>query len=285
MDKKQKLVEIKSIDSEKKIITLYVSTYEWDRMDERFVKGAWDIKNYLKNPVILWLHNTDHAVDKLPIGRTLSLAEDDQGLFKQIQFDKENEFAMRVFSAYERGFLNSFSVGFIPKKYQMDDMGEGRKGITWTDAELLESSAVPIPANPGATMDRECADLMQKLLGDKFDIKSFENADEFVLVEKDDVEVPLEVTLKSLIELARMAKGKDMDENKISLVKTSIKALEDIILEKEEPISEKEFGDLKAMVDQLATIVKAQSSKPDVQGLVSKFLIQLEIATRNYGKK
>jgi phage head maturation protease len=59
----------------------------------------------------------------------------------QPQFDLEDSFAKEIYRKYKDGFLNAFSVGFIPLEAEEN---------TYTKSELLEISAVPIPANPNA---------------------------------------------------------------------------------------------------------------------------------------
>ena len=49
----------------------------------------------------------------------------------------------------------------MPKEGQ-----EKRKGLVWTEAELLEYSAVSVPANPGALVSRDVASLARKALGE-----------------------------------------------------------------------------------------------------------------------
>ena len=110
MDKKFRPVYIKQIDTDKLTISAYVSTYQWDRMNERFEKGAWKLDNFRANPVVLWAHNSFET----PIAKAIEIFEDDIGLLAIMQFDPKGEKAMEVFSLYQRGFLNTFSVGFIP---------------------------------------------------------------------------------------------------------------------------------------------------------------------------
>jgi hypothetical protein len=52
---------------------------------------------------------------------------------------------------YDTGFMNAFSVGFIPKDYTHDSEGN----LVFTEADLMEVSAVPVPANAFATMRRQ----------------------------------------------------------------------------------------------------------------------------------
>ena len=117
------------------------STDSLDRMGEVIDQTGWDLKNFKKNPVILWAHD-DRS---LPIGTAEKVKIDNsqkrpQLVFQPI-FHEITEQAAAVKAMYEQGILNSFSVGFLP--LEMD-------GNTYTKQELLEISAVNVPANPDA---------------------------------------------------------------------------------------------------------------------------------------
>lgn len=282
MEKKFRINLLKSIDEKAKVITSYVSTFDWDRVDERFAKGAWDIKGYLSNPVILWAHNHREP----PIAKAVKVEEDEIGLFKQMEFDRESEFAMRIFSLYHRGFLNAFSVGFNPKDFMMEQIDSaGKKGIVWTQVELLESSGVPIPANPGATVTREDADIITKILGDKFVKESDSNSLVFIDPNKEDMANDgLETSFKGLIDLSKSIKNQKLDEGKLTLIKTSLAVLQEIILDNEKvAISRKEFEDLQQIVQKCASII--ENRHPDASVLVSKFMTQLNVAIKGYQAK
>jgi outer membrane biosynthesis protein TonB len=68
-----------------------------------------------------------------------------------MQFADTQE-ARDVFDLYEGGFLNAFSVGFKPIEIAYEERvpGSSEMGAVFKKAELLENSAVPVPANPGA---------------------------------------------------------------------------------------------------------------------------------------
>jgi HK97 family phage prohead protease len=161
--KHHKMTYAKSIDSEKKTISGYISTFAWDRDGERFVKGAWDFSNYLNNPVVLWSHD----ISQLPIAKNVALNEDEFGVLATSEFDQRSQKAQEIFSLFERKFLNAFSVGFMRKDFKIEDIGGGRQGLAITKAELFEYSAVSVPANPGALVGREIAELATKILGPK----------------------------------------------------------------------------------------------------------------------
>lgn len=276
MEKKFKHVHVKSLDAEKKTISAYVSTFGWDRMDERFAPGSWNLSNFKKNPVVLWAHKSD----ELPIAKAINISEDSTGLFAEMQFDEQSEFSLKVFSLFQRGFLNTFSVGFHPKSYVMDQVeGKTYKGIVFTDAELLEFSAVPVPANPGAVVSREDDQvLIKSLCGEEFiNVKGG-----FIFSEdkKDRKIEDFELTLKSLMDLAKIAKNEKKDEQRISLIKNAISHLQELIAPDGETIPLSDFCELKSIVDDLVIVLKKNIKDPDDR--VSEFMMQFNAALKGY---
>ena len=144
MEKKVFNSEIKSIDKEAMTITAYVSTVTKDRMGEVLDPEGVDLRNYKKNPVVLWAHNYELP----PIGKAVWIKKDGQGVISKVQFAK-TPFAQEIFDLYDGGFLRAFSVGFVPKEYEDGD-GDKKPRRTYKKWEMLEYSAVPVPANPDA---------------------------------------------------------------------------------------------------------------------------------------
>lgn len=99
--------------------------------------SRWRLENYRKNPVFLWVH--DYWGTKLPLGRAEAQVEERQ-LLADVTFDQEDEFARQVESKYARGFLHTVSVGW-------DETKEGY--------DLLDISAVPVPGDPDALIERQ----------------------------------------------------------------------------------------------------------------------------------
>ena len=110
-----------------------------DREGESINPQGWVIDNFLKNPVILWAHR----YDELPIGVAEKVEKRADGLFVSGRFAsfEANPKATQVKKLYEEGIQRAVSVGLIPLK---------RNGNVITEAELLEISFVPVPANPEA---------------------------------------------------------------------------------------------------------------------------------------
>ena len=127
--------------------TIVASTGAVDRDEEIILPTAFkNLKTFLKtNPVILWAHN--YATP--PIGKAIDGKITDNELLLDIEF-ADTEFGKEVKYLYDNGFMNSFSVGFIPKEWERDPNGK----LVFTDVELLETSAVPVPANAQANIIR-----------------------------------------------------------------------------------------------------------------------------------
>lgn len=136
--------EIKSIDEKENTLTAYISTDTIDRMKEVLDPKGVDVSQYRKNPVVLWAHD----YEKPPIGKALWVKRDGQGILSKVKF-ATTSFAQEIFQLYKEGFLKAFSVGFIPRETEDGD-GEKQPRRTYKKWELLEYSAVPVPANPDA---------------------------------------------------------------------------------------------------------------------------------------
>lgn len=138
--------EIKGIDEKENTLTAYVSTAARDRGDEVLEPGGADLKQFKANPVVLFAHNYHEP----PIGKALWIKKDANGIIAKVKF-ATTEFAQEIFTLFKEGFMKAFSVGFIPKEWED---GDGKKSPrrTYKKWELLEFSAVPVPANPEALM-------------------------------------------------------------------------------------------------------------------------------------
>lgn len=141
-------VEVKSIDKDLGTLEAIFSTQDVDRHGDVVLQEGWDLVNFKKNPVILNSHNYGDAAEV--IGKASQVKIDGKKLVGKITFAvNENPKAKVIFDLYAGGFLNAFSVGFIPTKFK--DNKDGTKDwYTIEEAELLEVSAVSVPANARA---------------------------------------------------------------------------------------------------------------------------------------
>ena len=116
--------------------------------DELNLRGI-SFKNYRKNPVVLWAHDSYQGI---PIAKTLKIGHDDQGRIEaDFEFNSEDEFAARVENAWNGGFIRAASIRFMPTKVveMLDEQGRVDR-LRIEESELLEWSLVPIPADPDA---------------------------------------------------------------------------------------------------------------------------------------
>lgn len=126
-----------------------------DRHGDTISVAGWDTEAYKANPVFLWLHGLDEG-HLLPIGKVPKVWGEGKQLLAHVQWDKADPFATEVQGKYQRGFLKAVSVGFRPLEFaeikpESDKRAKGMMpSIAFLKQELLEISAVPVPANPRA---------------------------------------------------------------------------------------------------------------------------------------
>lgn len=168
MERKVFISDIKGIDEKEMTMTATISSNAKDRQGEVLEPKGVDLKNYLKNPVVLWAH--DYSLP--PIGKALWVRRDGDTVISKVQFAK-TPFAQEIFQLFKEGFLKAFSVGFMPKQWEDGD-GQKTPYRTYTKWEMLEYSAVPVPANPEAI----ALAMSKGILKDEALIKSFAQQEE-----------------------------------------------------------------------------------------------------------
>ena len=130
-----------------------------------------DFTNYMKNPVFLSFHNSR----EFPLGKVTKFWVEGNSVKAIVYFPPIEELSTNpeqasekaklvdfTYHCYKTGMLNAVSVGFIPK-----DWTEIRENGQWvgndiTKWELLEFSAVAVPANQDAIAEAV------KSFGDEF---------------------------------------------------------------------------------------------------------------------
>lgn len=132
-----------AIDVKQRTIRSVITTIQPDRVGDVIEPtGLRNAEEYLLNPVVLWAH-TRHTLP--PIGICDWLDIQPHRIVAQTRFAKDVPFAEDVFRLYEQGVLRGWSIGFVPRKALR--LVSGLHVKEW---DLLEYSAVPIPANPEA---------------------------------------------------------------------------------------------------------------------------------------
>jgi len=173
MDQIRKFIEfeVKEVEGEDRTLSAVASTGVKDRDGDIIEPSGWKLRNFRKNPVIMWVHEY-RGTGALPIGNAPEVKiEDDKLKFKVKFVEKEiYPFAETVFQMYKKRYLRTFSVGFIPlKSEELDDDDKDKKGMfssrRYTSQELLEISGCPVPSNVEAMAETGMKDVMAKSFG------------------------------------------------------------------------------------------------------------------------
>ena len=128
-------------------MTFILSTDDVDRHGDIIAADGWLLEAYRSNPVFLWAH--DHR--RPPIGKAAQVWREPHRLLGRLEF-APTAFAQEVAALYRGGYQRGISVGFKPVRYQerRDEKTGTFLGLRFLEQELLEVSAVPVPANRGA---------------------------------------------------------------------------------------------------------------------------------------
>lgn len=135
---------VKEIKENGIIVGAVASTGSLDREGDILEPGGWVLDNFRTAPRLLW----SHMAQELPIGKVKNIIVNAMGdlVFDAEFAEKENDFAKKVADLVRGGFLNTFSVGFMPIE---------QDGQRYLKNELLEISMVNVPANPEARLSME----------------------------------------------------------------------------------------------------------------------------------
>ena len=158
------------------VLDFISSTATLDRYHEIIEPAGWHLDSYRRNPVFQNAHNYGDILFTLgkaliteirPIAReapnklSTSNAQPSTALYQRIQFATDvNPIARIAYGLYKGTFLNAVSVGFVPIRWEdgasstapaSDRVAQASQSRRrYLEQELLEVSAVAIPANPDA---------------------------------------------------------------------------------------------------------------------------------------
>lgn len=190
------------------VISFAMTTKDEDRDGDIIEPKGAVLNHFLSNPVFLWAH--DHR--RPPIGRVMpeTITISDNAVLADVKFDLNDPFAKMVYEKYKNGFLNAGSIRFRPLEYEPIQQTEtdenGNERVVRTTGwhikkwELLEFSAVPIPANPMA--------LAQKGQYDPIELEITEQLD---FAKETSQEVPVEQVYEEWVKQFADEKGNDKD--------------------------------------------------------------------------
>jgi len=149
-------ISVKTEDIGERSVLFTISKEVTDRDGDILRANGVDFANYMKNPVFLSFHNSR----EFPLGKVTKFwVEESEKSVKAIVYfptieelstnpEQASEKAKLVdftYHCYKTGLLNAVSVGFIPLEWT-----ETKEGYDITKWELLEFSAVAVPANQDA---------------------------------------------------------------------------------------------------------------------------------------
>lgn len=137
-------------------IRFRISTETVDRDGDILISKGCDFTNYDKNPVFLSFHD----YHEYPLGKVVKYWSEEKAVYADVYFptveelctDKEtaSEKAKIVdftYHCYKNGMLNAVSVGFASNDWEEN---KATGGVIFKKWELLEFSAVTVPANQDA---------------------------------------------------------------------------------------------------------------------------------------
>lgn len=147
-------IEVKdSDDDNNRSLRFIISSNAVDRDGDTIKQSGWELENYLKNPVVLWAHDSRSP----PVAKASDIEiRGNKRLVANAEFVPReiSPFADMVYQMYREKFLSATSVGFIPLEMEEsrdEDRGDGFfMPFDIKRQELLEFSAVPVPSNPEA---------------------------------------------------------------------------------------------------------------------------------------
>jgi HK97 family phage prohead protease len=120
------------------VIEAIIATEDLDRHNEHMKISG--IETPRKNYKVYYNHSY-HGSKDLPIGIIEKLTKKSGQLIGRLKLAvNEYDFAEQVYKLVQGGFIDSMSIGFIPKEWDENSQ-------TWTRSEFVEASLVAEPAN------------------------------------------------------------------------------------------------------------------------------------------
>lgn len=154
---------LKAVDKGRRLLHMIGTDEGVDRDGDIIEVKGWMLENYLKNPVFLWMH--DRSGVPLGASQKITRRRNPSRLEFLVKFPSEGvfPFADLILDLFNEKVLNASSVSFmiyeaedIKREELIDLIGEANispmmwKPRRYKRQELLELSAVSIPANPRA---------------------------------------------------------------------------------------------------------------------------------------
>lgn len=198
---KKGIFKTKAEEMGERTVRFKISSEVVDRDGDILIAKGCDFTNFAKNPQFLAFHN----YREYPLGIPKNWGVEGDAVYCDVYFPKLEELATDAeqasekaklvdftYHCYKTGMLNAVSVGFIPK--EASPLEEG--GMEITEWELLEFSAVSVPANQDALAqavksfginENDLIDPIERIKSLEEKIKGIE--DDTVLIVDDEIEI------------------------------------------------------------------------------------------------
>jgi hypothetical protein len=195
-----------------------LSTGSVDREGDVIDQDGWDLESFREAGVFLWAHN-NHLP---PIGDPIAAEIRDvprfgKALVIDVRFAPADMphpmgegFGHTIMRMYDEDLLKSTSAGFLPLEYSFAD-DRGFFAMNFLRQELLEGSAVPVPANRDALqIARSKGIAVESMLAYAETLR--DDPETGLLVPTDDLEIFLDSAAKTSVLVTRAAAGTEGGE-------------------------------------------------------------------------
>ena len=210
----KKDVSIITEDLGDRCVQFTISKEVEDRDGDILRANGVDFTNYMKNPLFLSFHNSR----EFPLGKVTKFWVEGNEVKAIVYFPTLEELSSNpeqasekaklvdfTYHCYKTGMLNAVSVGFIPLEWT-----ESEKGFDITQWELLEFSAVAVPANQDAI-----AEAVKSFGLDKSVIKEYFTTEKSLDEKLNDVEKELAEVKQTVARLTK--KLEETEKNLVEL--------------------------------------------------------------------
>lgn len=241
-----------------------------------------NLEPYKKNPILLFQHYRPRQWEskseaKLPVGKIKNLrVENGQLVADDPIFDPNDDFAMKLKSKFDGGFINAFSPGLDPITISDDPahLMKGQTRATLVKSELIEISIVDIPGHADSVRLSNADDNTKviPLISESEENKETMDFEKIALAlgldakaEEQDILSAIQnlkkVNVEAVLSLGRQ-KGVVTDENQDhyeKLAKADLEGLKGLFLSYPDPKPEVEPSEENATIQNLLKLAKSQN--------------------------
>ena len=199
------------------------------------------VKNYMRNPVVLWDHGRDVTIGRVPIARSTKLTKSRDGLFTaEFEFVDGDERAQRIKNGWDKGFIQAASVAIKNKA----------KGSGYPpDLQITEWSLTGVPVDEEA-LRRSHGEMIKDFLSGE---ETVNNLQEVLEMDKEELKKLISEAISD--STTQRSEGDELDTEKLatgladklgeSIERSVTAAVEKLDKEKSEEIKRAEEAEKK----------------------------------------